>query len=193
MQQTFGLLGYADLIESTDRQLKKNFLLIFILGLTAGIGRFVQEGGIGEISPIAYGIMEIAVNLARLLIIVAIIGQGSLRAGFNNFMNVFRLRNADWHEVWTNVKHNFLNNFLAILVNFITFIVIAVISNIALFALLEYTTFLTWLKTAELISPAATQWPVVLFLKNISIIPFTLVFETLFVLWIVERNKLFEQ
>lgn len=190
MKDSFISLGYADLIDRTDNYLKKNFLLITIFGITAGVGRYNQEVGIGELSATTHALLEIIVNLARVLIILVVIGQGHLQAGFNNVINVFRLSTADWQEVWTNVKGNFSSNFLAILVNLILFIVIAVIINITLFALFEYTAFLTWLKSAAFINHAASKWPVVLFLKNISIIPFTLVFETLFVLWIVKRNKL---
>ncbi|GAB3502160.1 hypothetical protein [Emticicia fontis] len=190
MQETYALLGYSDLIQKTDTQLKRNFLLIFILGLIAGEGRFWQEGGYGEIPSTIHGILEVVVNLARLLIVLIIIGHGSIQAGARSFSSLFRLTRNEWHEVWENVKYNFLNNFLAILVNTIIFIITAFVMNVVLFTLLEHTTFLEWLKSISLVSPTASKWPVLLFFKNISIIPFTLVFETLFVMWIVERNKL---
>lgn len=190
MQDTYALLGYSDLIQKTDTQFKRNSLLIFILGAMAGLGRFFQEGGYGAISPAMHGILEVVVNGARLLIVFLIIGQGYMQAGFRNFISIFRMTKYEWHQVWANVRYNFSNNFLAILVNFIIYIIIAVITNIALFSLFEFTTFLEWLKSTSLISPTASKWPVLLFFKNISIIPFTLIFETLFVMWIVERNKL---
>jgi hypothetical protein len=193
MQDTYALLGFSDLIRKTDTQFKRNFLLIFILGATAGIGRFFQEGGYGEISPAIHGILEVVVNGARLLTIFLIIGQGYIKAGFRNFANIFRLTKNEWHEVWANVKYNFANNFLAVLVNFIIYMVIAAAVNFILFSIFDYTSFLAWLKSASLVSPTASKWPVLLFFKNISIIPFTLVFETLFVMWIVERNKLIKQ
>lgn len=193
MQDTYALLGYSELIEKTDKQLKRNFLLIFILGLIAGESRFWQEGGYGEISSTAHGILEVIVNAARILIIFVIIGRGYVQAGARNFASIFRLTRSEWHEVWENIKYNFLNNFLALLVNFIIYIIIAFVINVVLFTLLEHTTFLEWLKSISLVSPTASKWPILLFLKNISIIPFTLVFETLFVMWIVERNKLIKQ
>lgn len=193
MQKTSALLGYSEIIQKTDTSLKRNFLLIFILGVVAGAGRFWQEGGYGEIAATTHGILEVIVNVARLLIIFVIIGQGYIQAGFRSFINVFRLTKSEWRQVWANVRYNFSNNFLAILVNFIIYIVIAVIVNIVLFAVFDHTSFLEWLKSIELVSPIASKWPVLLFFKNISIIPFTLVFETLFVRWMVERNKLITQ
>ncbi len=190
MQESYALLGYSELIQKTDTQLKRNFLLIFILGLIAGEGRFWQEGGYGEISSTANGILEVIVNVARILIVLVIIGRGYMQAGARNFAGIFRLTRNEWHEIWENVKYNFLNNFLALLVNFIIFIIIAFVINVVLFTLLEHTTFLEWLKSISLVGQTASKWPVLLFFKNISIIPFTLVFETLFVMWIVERNKL---
>jgi hypothetical protein len=193
MQDTYALLGYSELIEKTDKQLKRNFLLIFILGVIAGEGRFWQEGGYGEISSTAHGILEVIVYVARILIVFVIIGRGYMQAGARNFAGIFSMTRSDWREVWENVKYNFLNNFLALSVNFIIFMIIAFVINVVLFTLLEHTTFLEWLKSIGLVSPTASEWPVLLFFKNISIIPFTLVFETLFVMWIVERNKLMKQ
>jgi hypothetical protein len=193
MKEIYSSLGYTDLILRTDSYFKKHFLLILILGLVAGTGRFIQEGGSGEISSSTHAILEVVVNGARLLIIWVVIGQGYIQAGFRNFINIFRLTRNRWHTVWANAKANFSNNFPAVLVNFIIYIVIAVIINIALFALFEYTSLLVWLKSGSLINLTASKWPVLLFLKNISIIPYTLVFETVFVMWIVERNKLIAQ
>ena len=190
MKNTYTMLGFADLIQKTDTYFKRNFILILILGAMAGLGRFFQEGGYGEISNSMHGILEVVVNGARLLIILHIIGQGYMQAGFRNVTNLFTLTKSEWHRIWDNVKDNFLNNAITILTNFIILIVVAVIFNIALFALFDYTTFLEWLKSTALISPEASKWPVLLFFKNIFIIPFTLIFETLFVMWIVERNKL---
>ncbi|RYU94630.1 hypothetical protein [Emticicia agri] len=193
MKETYTLLGFSDLIQKTDTYFKRNFLLILFLGAVAGMGRFFQEGGYCSISSSTHGILEVIVNGARLLIIIVVIGQGYMQAGFRNFVNLFSLTKSKWYAVWTTIKDNFSANFLAILVNFIIYIVIAAIFNIALFALFDYTPFLEWLRANELIGPAASKWPVLLFFKNISIIPFTLIFETLFVMWIVERKKLSNQ
>lgn len=193
MKETSSLLGYSDLIRSTGTFIKKNFLLILILGLTAGVGRFIQEGGNSEISSAAHGILEVVVNGARLLIIFVVAGHGYIQAGFRSFINVFRLTRTQWRAVWMKVKANFSNNFPAILVNFIIYIIIAAIINIGLFSLFKYTSLLEWLKSNSIVIPTASMWPILLFLKNISIIPYTLVFETLFVMWIVERNKLIVQ
>lgn len=190
MENTYALLGFSDLIQKTDTYFKRNFILILSLGVVAGLGRFFQEGGYGEITPSMHGILEVAINGARLLLIFLIIGQGYVQVGFNNLIKLISLSRNEWYHIWATVKSNFANNFLAILTNFIICIVMAIVFNIALFALFEYTTFLDWLKSTELLSPTASKWPVLLFFKNISIIPFTLIFETLFVMWIVERNKL---
>jgi hypothetical protein len=193
MKETYAMLGFSDLIQKTDTYFKRNFILIILLGAVAGLGRFFQEGGYGQIGSSMHGILEVVINGARLLIILLIIGQGYMQIGFRNFTNIFSLTKTNWHSIWANVKDNFSTNFLAILTNFIILIAIAGIFNILLFALFDYTSILEWLKSTTLISPTASKWPVLLFFKNISIIPFTLVFQTLFVMWIVERNKLINQ
>ncbi|PLK46040.1 hypothetical protein [Emticicia sp. TH156] len=193
MKESTVLLGYADLIENTDKHLKKHFILFSILGLIAGLGSFVLEGGWGNINAGFHTLLEVIVNLARLLIIFAVIGRGQPLPGFNHFLAIFRLRKSAWSDTWSNFKNNVRHHFLAILVNLIIYVIVAVITNIAIFATLKYTPLLNWLKSADLISQAAGKWPVILLLKNISIIPFTLVFATLLVMWIVERNKTIEE
>lgn len=193
MKRNDTLLGYADLIQRTDTFIRKNAFWILGLGLIAGIGRFIQEGGIGAVSSSRQIILEIVVNAARLLTVFIVIGKGSLENGIAAIVNVFGLTKAKWVNTWANIKHNFANNYLALLVNFIVFIIIAVIINLALFALLEYTAFLEWLKSYQLLSHTASKWSVLLLLKNVSIIPFTFVFEILIVSWIVEKNKIIEQ
>lgn len=187
------LIGYIDLIQRTDTFIRKNAFWILGLGLIAGIGRFIQEGGSGAISLSTQIILDIVVNTARLLTIFIVIGKGSLKNGINAITNIFRLTKAKWASIWDNIKRNFSGNYLAVLVNFIVYILIAGIINISLFTLFEHTAFLEWLKSNQLLSPSASKWPVLLLLKNISIIPFTFVFELLIVIWIVEKNKIIEQ
>ncbi|MFD2523498.1 hypothetical protein [Emticicia soli] len=193
MNPNDALIGYTDLIQRTDTFIRKNAFWILGLGLIAGIGRFIQEGGSGAISSSTQIILDIGVNTARLLTVFIIIGKGSLQNGLSAIAKIFRLTKAKWVSIWDNIKRNFSGNYLALLVNFIIYTLIAVIINIGLFILLDHTAFLEWLKSNQLLSPFASKWPVLLLLKNISIIPFTLVFEVLIVSWIVEKNKMTEQ
>jgi len=193
MSPNDALIGYTDLIQRTDTFIRKNAFWILGLGLIAGIGRFIQEGGSGAISSSTQIILDIVVNTARLLTVFIVIGKGSLQNGLNAITNIFRLTKAKWASIWENIKRNFSGNYLALLINFIIYILIAGIINISLFTLFEHTAFLEWLKSNQLLSPSASKWPVLLLLKNISIIPFTFVFEILIVIWIVGKNKITEQ
>ena len=193
MKDTHALLGYAELIHITDHFIQKNTTIILGLGLAAGIGRFFQEGGNGEVSATTHSIIETIVTAARFLTILVVIGKGHIRSGLQRLVSLFRLTKTEWQSIWANILNNFSANFLAILINFLIYAIIAAAINIGLFALFGYTPFLEWLKLHEVISPAASKWPVLLLLKNITIIPFTFVFEVLLAIWIVKRNKTVNQ
>jgi len=70
----------------------------------------------------------------------------------------------------------------------VIFMVIGTVANIAI-DLATHLFLLDWLKSNDLLAVTASQWPVILFLKNVSIIPFTLVFECLLVLFLIGKVK----
>lgn len=188
MKSGEAFLGYTKLIEYTNVFIGKYYVALLGLGVAAGTGRFFQTGGQGEISWRVNFLMEVGVNLARLLTVLLVIGKGSIQTGIKQVVGVFRMSKQQWMVIWLNSRYNFSNNGLAILVNFIVFAIIAVLINVGLNFLFEYTSVLQWLKAHQVLKVSASKWPVLLFIKNISVIPFTLVFEILFLNWLVENK-----
>lgn len=188
MEQTIAKIGFAELIQETQRFINKHWFSVGILNLVAATGRFVQEGGTGKISVEAFSLLEIAVELSRILLVLLVIGNGSINRGFRRVVSIFRMKKADWLQVWHQLRTNISWNKIALAINLVIFMIIGIITNISI-DLVVHLFLLNWLKINDLLAATASQWPVILFLKNTSIIPFTLVFEVLLVLILVGKFK----
>ena len=188
MEQTTAQIGFAEIIQETQRFINKHWVSVGILNLVAAIGRFVQEGGTGKIAVETFSLLEIAVELSRVLLVLLVIGNGSINVGFRQVISIFRMKGADWKQVWKQLKTNVSWNKITLSINLVIFMIIGTITNISI-DLLVHLFLLNWLKINDLLAVTASQWPVILFLKNTSIIPFTLVFEVLLVLILVGKFK----
>lgn len=189
MQQTIAKIGFAEIIQETQRFINKHWLSVGVLNLVAATGRFVQEGGTGKISIETFSLLEIAVELSRVLLVLLVLGNGSVSAGFRRIVSIFRMKKADWKQVWHRLKNNVAWNKIALSINLVIFMIIGTVANISI-DLVTHLFLLNWLKTNDLLAATASQWPVILFLKNLSIIPFTLVFECVLVLFLISKVKL---
>jgi hypothetical protein len=181
-------IGFAEIIQETQRFINRYRWQAGGLGLIAAIGRFVQEGGIGPISVELFSLWEVIVELSRVLLLLLTIGHGSVRAGFRSVVSIFRMKKADWKQRWSQLKINVSWNKIALSVNLVIFMIIGTAANVSIDLLVQLG-LLDWLKSVGLLAASASPWPVMLFLKNVSIIPFTLIFEVLLVLWLVGKNK----
>ncbi len=189
MEQTIAKIGFAEIIQETQRFINKHWLSVGALSLVAAAGRFVQEGGTGRISAEAFFTLEIAVELSRIVLVLLVIGNGAVSVGFRRIVSIFRMKRADWKQVWMQLKTIVAWNKISLSVNFILFMIIGTVVNMSI-DLVTHLFLLEWLKSQGLLAAAAYQWPVILFLKNVSIIPFTLVFECVLVLFLIGKVKL---
>jgi hypothetical protein len=188
MEQTIAKIGFAEIIQETQRFINRHWLSLGILNLIAATGRFVQEGGTGKISVETFSLLEIAVASSRVLLVLLVIGNGSVNAGFRRVVSIFRMKSADWKQVWAQIKTNVAWNKISLSINFILFMIIGTVVNMGI-DLVAHLFLINWLKDNGLLAATAFQWPVILFLKNISIIPFTLVFECVLVLFLIGKLK----
>lgn len=189
MEQTIAKIGFAEIIQETQRFINGHWIIVGVLNLVAASGRFIQEGGTGKISIETFSLLEIAVALSRVLLVLLVIGNGSVKAGFGRFVSIFRMKRSDWKQVWMQLKTTVAWNKISLSANFILFMIIGTVVNMSI-DLVTHLFLLDWLKSQGLLAAAAYQWPVILFLKNVSIIPFTLVFECVLVLFLIGKVKL---
>ena len=168
---------------------KSHFIIILGLGLIAAFGRAAQLGAFGPVSSSFHFLLEIIIQSARLLIFVYTLGFTNVKTGLMRIKKVVTTKTA-WKENWHIAGKKMKKEWLSLLTSFVIYLLIALVIN----KLIDYTAYQTCLyyklKTNEIISNQASEWVIILFFKNISVIPFTLVFNALFLLWITNKISL---
>ena len=186
MRTSLKVLEKLDWIALSAGFFKNHFFPIFGLGLLAAFGRAAQLRAFGPISESANLLLEIVVEAIRVLIFLYALGLTNVRTGAVSILRLFSAaenRRRHWRAAMQKVK----SQWVAIILNLAAFLIIAWAINF----LIDYAAYQTCLyakmKSSEVISDTASEWAFILFLKNISIIPFTLVFNALFLLWVTNR------
>ena len=181
-------LSKLSLLFNTFHFLKKHLLVIFGLGLIAAFGRVIQLGGFGQISSRVNIFLEIIVEFVRVLIFLYVLGLASFKKGALRIKQFF----TDKHGrklYWKIAIQKIKNQWAEILLNFFVFLSIAWFINYLIDLLAYQTCLYLTLKQGEILSQSSSEWTIILFFKNISVIPFALTFETLFLLWIINKFR----
>ena len=168
--------------------LKKHLIVILGLGLIAAFGRVIQLGGFGQITSRVNIFLEVVVEFVRLLIFLYVLGLASFKSGALRIKHLFtekKSRKLYWQGAFQKIRKQWVE----ILLNFFVFLSIAWIINYLIDLLAYQTCLYLTLKKNEILSQASSEWTIILFLKNISVIPFALTFEALFLLWIVNKLR----
>ena len=159
---------------------------MMVLGLIAALGRVIQLGGIGEISRLVHILLEVVIESARLLLFLYVLGLADIKNG------ILRIRNFLRHKSYRRLRSLALIQALKrkgilISLNIVGFSFIAYTINYLISLAAYQTCLLINLKKGRILTESSSEWTIVLFFKNLTVIPFTLVFETLLVLWILNR------
>ncbi len=177
-------LGPIQLITVSGRFMRQHYLTILLPGFISGMCRFIQEGGIGEVSVSNKALLGMVIFAARTVIVLSATGNGRPVAGLNTISRVFSMKSSDWRNTGLILRSHLRFNVPSVCGNLIIFIVICIFINAALGFITVHTPLIDNLKDLHVLAPAASKWPVILLLKNITIIPFTFVFEILLVLFL---------
>ncbi|GAB3900193.1 hypothetical protein GCM10028803_22620 [Larkinella knui] len=145
--------------------------------LFAALGRAIQMRIFGPISPTFSIVLEIVVELARVLTLLLIIGQGNLGNGFWKMVGIFRYTREKWRQLGRTFRSTLRQYWPVLLWNLLVFSLIAYGMNRLNGFVANQTALLGYLKLAGWVHESASEMPVVFFLKNLTVIPFTLVFE----------------
>ncbi|MEI9945325.1 MAG: hypothetical protein WDN26_14055 [Chitinophagaceae bacterium] len=173
-------------LKNTLRFFKKHFLVITGLGLIAAFGRVIQLGGFGAITSWANILLEIVIEGSRLALFLYVLGLANIKKGILRIKHFFtqkRNRRLRWAMAVQTVK----KQWLSILLDIIGFLIIAWAINYLIELLAYKTCFYLSLKDHGVLADSSSEWTVLLFFKNLSVIPFTLIFETLLVLWVTKK------
>ena len=177
---------HINFLKSTIFFFRKHFLIIMGLGLVSATGRVIQLGGFGPVSSAMHTALEIAVESARILLVFYVLGIASVRGGILRLKRFFTQR-ANRKSLWITAIQKLRSQWKAILLNFSGFALLAWGMNYLINALAYQTCFYLMLKKEGILAAASSEWTILLFFKNLSVIPFTLIFETMFLLWLTNR------
>jgi len=168
---------------------RKHFITIFGLGLIAAFGRVIQLGGLGEIPSWANIVLEVAVETARVLIFLFVLGVANIKRGAYHVRRMFTRRN-NLKTYWSIATKKLKTQWIQISLSFLGFLIIAGVINFLIDSLAYETCLFLTLKSEGILADTTSEWIVLLFFKNISVIPFTIVFETILLLWITRESRL---
>ncbi|NIJ54168.1 hypothetical protein [Dyadobacter arcticus] len=168
------------------RFVRKHFLIILILGLIAGLGRAAQLRAFGAIAPWLDTFLEITIQTARILIFLFSLGLTNVKKGITRFVSVFSFETGtskNWKSAWAKLK----TEWVAVTLNMAAFLFISFLINLMIDHIAYETCLYLTLKRDGLLSADSSEWAIILFFKNISVIPFTLVFNATLLLWFANR------
>ncbi|RDC62119.1 hypothetical protein [Adhaeribacter pallidiroseus] len=168
--------------------IRQHFLVIAGLGLLSGIGRVIQLGSFGEISSFQFILLEIIIELARVILFLYVLGFANVKDGLLRLKRLFIHKNTRKLN-WALAKQNLKKERLSLIINLFGFLLIAAGVNFLIDLLAYQTCLYLTLKSHQILAESSSEWTILLFFKNISIIPFTLVFEAIFLLWITGKFK----
>ncbi|GGM94126.1 hypothetical protein GCM10010967_29150 [Dyadobacter beijingensis] len=162
---------------------RSHYLIVLGLGLIAAVGRIVQLGAFGSISPTLHVVMEVVIESARILLFVYALGLTHLKKGFFRIKLMLTSGKA-WKENWQKAVVRLRSEWRSLLASFVIYLLIAWVINL----LIDYTAYQTCLyyklKINNIIAEQSSEWVIILFFKNLSVIPLTLIFNALFLLWV---------
>lgn len=161
-------------------------MTILALGLVAAIGRAIQLRAFGPISPFSHVLLEVIIEGSRIMLVLYALGLANIKSGFAKLIRVvkskeFRRRNG--RVAIIQLRHKWHT----ILINLVAFLLIAYVFNLLIDHIAYETCLYITLLGRQLISEQSSVWVLILFFKNVSVIPFTLVFQSLFLLWLTNR------
>ncbi|MGC3945654.1 MAG: hypothetical protein QM762_14230 [Chryseolinea sp.] len=166
--------------------MKRHWIVLLSLGLVAGSGRVIQLGGFGEVSRTTHTVVEIIVEGSRVAMLLFVFGIANVRKGFDQLVRILRGRIAFRQyckTAWSKLK----TRWAALTLSFTLFAVITWSMNLLIDQLAYETCLYLTLRHKGILVDTSSEWTILLFFKNLSVIPFTLVFETIVLLWLTNK------
>ena len=186
-------LSNFGLVKNTIEFFGRHFILIFGLGVVAALGRAIQLGGRGEISGGVDIFLEIVIAATRILTFVFVLGESKIGDGVKRVISVFQLDRAQWKSIGSNIIYRLKSNWLALLINLVVYSAIAMMINFLIDKIAYNSNLLKTLQNSHILASNTTEWVLLLFFKNITVIPFTIIFNAFILLWITNSQQIREK
>lgn len=170
----------------TLRFIKHNFSIIFSLGLIAAFGRAIQLRAFGPISPLYHTLLEIVIESARIALVFYALGLANVKRGLGKIIQIIKNKESR-RQNWQVAIRKLRQQWSIVLMNLAAFLLLAFLFNLLIDHIAYETCLYITLISRQLIDEQSSVWALILFFKNVSVIPFTLVFQAMFFLWITNR------
>ena len=187
MNLSFNLSDKLSLLTNTLYFFKKHFIVIMGLGLIAALGRVIQLGGFGEITNWMNVILEVVIESARVLLFLYVLGLANIKNGVLQIKHVLTHKNKRKNFLTTAIQKLKMQWF-SISLNIIGFLLIAWTINYLIDLLAYKTCLYLTLKKGGILVDSSSEWTILLFFKNLTVIPLMLIFDSVLLLWL--SNKL---
>jgi hypothetical protein len=174
------------LVKNTLYFFRKHCVAILLLGLTAALGRVAQLQGFGPVSGMQNILLEVIVETARIVLLLYVLGMANTRKGMQRIKNIVRSR-GNFRNVCSVAFRKLKSNWFTVLLNTAGFLAIAWGINYMIDLTAYETCFYINLKENGILADASSQWTILLFFKNLTVIPLTLIFDALLVLWLINK------
>jgi hypothetical protein len=164
-----------------------HFLVVFGAGLVAAIGRAIQLGAMDHVSSGVNNLLEILIAAARVLTFLLVLGEGSIGKGARRIRSIFLLNGAQWRSISEAVITKLRVNWLSLVTNLLVYSAIAFMINFTIDKVAYDTDLLINLQSSHILSPQTSEWVLLLFFKNLTVIPFTIIFNGFLLLWVTGK------
>jgi hypothetical protein len=168
------------------RFFKQHFPVVFGLGLAAALGRSLQLGALGAVTVGQNLVLELVVESARVLLFIYALGWSNVRVGVAHLVRFV----TDWRNFRLNgrrVVQKLRTQWITVILNTVSFLAIAFVINFCIDYIAYQTCLYVSLKTRGVLAEGTSEWALILFFKNLSVIPFTLIFNAVLLRWLANR------
>ena len=186
MNLSFNHADKWTLLNNTVYFFKKHFLTIIGLGLIAALGRVIQLGGFGQITSWMNVLLEVVIESARILLFLYVLGLANIKNGVLRIKHLLTHK-IDCKKLLITAIHKLKKQWLLVSLNIIGFLLIASAINYLIDLLAYETCLYLSLKTDGILAESSSEWPILLFFKNLTVIPLTLIFDTVLLLWLANK------
>lgn len=149
-----------------------HLLLVAGLMMVAALARVGLADGFGPVPKSGKVSLEVVTEASRIALVLAVIGGGSLLKGAQLLPRILRIFSGD---TWRTIASNTAHLWWPLLINILAFSLLAGAINLCI-NLVANESVLQLLKDWRLLAKDANPQAIVLFLKNLTIIPFTIIF-----------------
>ena len=192
MNVPFNLSNKFYLLSNKLHFFKKHFLVITGLGLIAAFGRVIQLGGFGQITTWMNIVLEVVTESSRILLFLYVLGLANIKNGALRIKHLFSNKDNQKLSLIIAIK-KFKKQWYLVVLNIIGFLLIAWAINYLIDLLAYETCFYLNLKKNGILADSSSEWTILLFFKNLTVIPFTLIFASILILWLSNKVTSFRK